>query len=118
MLEAYRLHTLGATQSKAVEKGLDTFTRQWQSGLREVIDSGQYGFQLPAQWIISANPRFQSLIVTAIAEDEFIRHTTARDTTTLFLNPAISGSSIAFVGEVKADIPLCIAALFVERLLY
>lgn len=119
ILEAYRLQTLAPKPVKVVEKAFTSFAKEWQQGLHGVLDNGVYGFQLPGQWIITVDPRFELFFADSIKNDPFIAHISASsEIKTIFLNPAAHAMGVTMAHDSTADIPLCIGALFVERLVY
>ncbi len=118
VLEAYRLRTLAAKPTKAVEKSFTSFAEEWQKGLHGVLDSGQYGFKLPKQWIITADPRFEAFLVDLVTTDPFIAHiSSVPKINAVFFNGVLINSALNIPHDIKIDAPICVGALFVERLL-
>lgn len=117
-LEAYRLGKLSVRATKGVELAINEYGALWQSGFREVLDGGAYGFCMPSKCIITADARFESLLTTIIKADPFIQHSCSYQAVeTMFVDDAIVGAAIRSVDTTKIDIPLATAALFAQRTL-
>ncbi len=118
LFEGYRLNKLGGLGAQKATEALGVFQETWQKALQQVLDTGRYGFCLPERCYISADPRFESLLVNVITHDPFIQHACSRGVVQpIFLTEAVLDSHIRAIDDVSVDIPLSIATLFAKRLI-
>jgi hypothetical protein len=119
LFEGYRLGKLGGLGAQKVAAALGVFQDTWQKALQQVLDGGRYGFCLPERCYISADPRFEALLVAIVANDPFIQHACSRGVVRpVFLNEALLDAHVRAIDDVAVDIPLSIATLFAKRLIY
>ena len=118
LLEAYRLGKLSVSAAKPVETAISAFLTHWQSWFHQVLESGQYGFCLPSQCVVTADPRFQTLFTTILTTDQFLKHSCAvSDGKIIYMNESVLGSYVHMSDKTTLDIPLATAALYVHRIL-
>lgn len=118
LLESFRLQKLTPTISESIEKIINTFSEDWQKNLRQLIEISEYGFCLPAQIVILGDPRFEILLTQAIESDPFIRYSCAHTKPQVsFVNEALISSDIKNIDETPLDVPVAMAALFVQEIL-
>lgn len=118
LVEAYRLKKLSPGSSRTVEKALRQFSKAWQTGLQQIVEDGQYGFQFPTNCYITADMRFQTIFAEIIQNDTFLQHTSGTAAIkTHFITAEHFGSNIRTTTTDIPDAALAIGALFTERLL-
>lgn len=118
LLEAHRLGKLAPRESLVVETAITSFVAQWRSGLRSILDNGQYGFCIPETCFITADPRFETIFTTSIQTDPYIQHTCSRGVVNPhFINSETLAHRVGTTEHSTLDIPLATGSLFVERLL-
>ncbi len=119
LLESYRLGKLSAHAKAKVAGAIQAFQTKWQTWFRQILDTGEYGFVMPSSCIVTADPRFESLLVTAVKNDAFIKHATARaPMTVMFMDQGTFDTHVLPAEGMPIDIPLATSALFVEQVLY
>jgi hypothetical protein len=119
IIEAYRLGKLSDVAKGGVDTALVAFKKKWQQGLIEILDGGHYGFCLPEQCYITADPRFELIFTDIITTDPFIQHTCSRGIVRpLFINDEKVKDLIKTIDMIALDIPIGTASLFAERLMY
>lgn len=117
-LESYRLGKLSQRASKGVETAINTYGTQWQTGFRSVLDGGAYGFCMPSRCLITADPRFESLLTAAIKSDPFIQHSCSYQAVeTTFIDESLLEKKVTNSDASALDIPLATTALFVAHTL-
>jgi len=76
LVEGYRLRKLSPSNMRIVEKALHLFSTAWIKSLRHTVEGGQSGFHFPSQYYICTDQRFEQVLSTLVAEDEFLRQST------------------------------------------
>lgn len=117
MLETYRLGKLSTSAAATVETAIAVFVKEWQKWFHQILEGGHYGFCLPAQCIITADPRFQQLFTQVLMSDDFLKHTcTAGGGRVVYMNEDVLSSQVRAADKSPLDISLATAAVYVQRL--
>jgi hypothetical protein len=118
LLEAYRLGKLSSSAGKTVETAISAFITHWQSWFHQILEGGHYGFCLPSQCIVTADPRFQVLFTEALATDEFLKHSCAIDKSKVtYINEETLSGHVRTSDQTALDIPIATGALYVDRVI-
>lgn len=117
MLESFRHKKLSTQSSKSVNDAIAAYTKEWQMAFRQVLDEGQYGFCLPANCLITADPRFEDILVTVIKTDPFIQHSCSQGVINATFTDKSLFKNISSVDTSEIDIPLATAAVYTEHII-
>lgn len=116
VLEAYRLGKLSTAAAVSVETAIASFLKEWQKWFHEILESGQYGFCLPSQCVVTADARFQQLFTHILTSDEFLKHNcTAGGGKVVYMNEEMLGAHIRTPDQSALDIPIATAAVYLNR---
>lgn len=119
LFEGYRLQKLGGLGAQKATEALGRFQESWQRALQQVLDTGRYGFCLPEHCYISADPRFEAVLINVIAHDPFIQHACSRGAVIpYFINHQKLDAYVGSIDDTALDMSLAVAALFAKRLIY
>lgn len=118
LLESYRMNKLTSGATENINKSIIEFKVQWQKGLQDILDNGNYGFCMPEHCFVTSDPRFEIIFTDIIKTDPYIQHTCSRGIVTpFFVETAVIGEKVKTLDNTNIDTPLAVAALFVQRLL-
>lgn len=118
MLETYRLGKLTPAAAAVVDRAITTYLATWQTAFREVLEGGRYGFCLPSQCVVSADPKFEQLFTQVLTTDEFIKHRCAvGETKVTYLSEDVLGSLVRAADHAIFDTALATGALYTIRIL-
>lgn len=113
MLEAYRLGKLDTSAVVPVEKAIEAFLGTWRAAFREILEGGHYGFCVPSQCTVTADPKFQQLFTRVLTTDEFLKHRcTVGEVTVKYLDESVLAELVRTADQTALDVPLATAAVF------
>ncbi len=117
LLEGYRLGKVAPQTKKRVERAITTYSKEWQKGLEQVLETGHYGWCIPHQILLVAHERFEAIYTGVIQKDPIIKHSCGRiEPIVIYVDESTLGTAIGVSDHMPIDIPLAIGAVFAERL--
>ncbi len=118
LLESYRLNKLSDNSVNLIDKSIVFFKNEWQENLQKVLENGHYGFCIPKNCFLISDQRFEMIFTNVIKNDPFIQHTCSSGLVNpFFINQDSLKDKVKSIDDKPVDIPLAVAALFVERII-
>ena len=117
LLEAYRINKVAPQTKKRIERAILAYSKEWQKGLQQVLETGHYGWRVPHQILLMVNERFETIMTSVLVKDPIIKHSCgAVEPRITYIDESTLGTAIGTVSHEHIDIPIATTALFAQRL--
>lgn len=118
LLEGYRLGKVSTSIAATVQSAISTYLAQWQAAFHEILEAGHYGFCIPSQCVVTADPRFEALFTTILTTDEFLKHSCAAGIgKVVYIHDEFLRAHVRTADQGLIDSSIGTAALYANRVL-
>lgn len=118
LLEGYRLGKVSTSIAATVQSAISTYLAQWQAAFHQILEAGHYGFCIPSQCVVTADPRFEALFTTILTTDEFLKHSCATGIgKVVYIHDEFLRAHVRTADQGLIDSSIGTAALYANRVL-
>lgn len=118
LFNAYNLEALNPEKKAVVDKAVSLFLSTWDKALIDVLQSGSFGFCLPATIVVLCEDNFSNFFKKILDKNMLLKHMCAyQDLNIIFIDETLLRSKILINPVMKFDSTLVTGLLFSQRLL-